>query len=354
MAKYAAVSRQRVTPRRVVAEIALLTIAVLVSAPTPHNPTDAAETPAPAPAFGGGSTPWEASRAGSRQTLSSPTAAPLGTQSAPRGTQSAAPVERAFPTAAPRGTQSAAPVERASPTAAPRGTQSAAPVEQASPTAVPPASTPDPAPSAEAMVTGRTMYATESVNVRNAPGTNGTSVLVVLNSHELVAAGDPVDGWTPVHAGDFHGWVSSGYLADGTPPEPAAVAARAESADNWMEALIPQVDPTGTATWVFRRNGSWGASDGHTNYIDPGVPADKRFSVMVHELSHVMQVQVYGSLTKAVAAMSAITGSSPSDVSSNEQTADCMALMLGATWINYGCPDSLRGAAAAILAGHRP
>ena len=311
MAKYAAVSRQRVTPRRVVAEIALLTVAVLVSAPTPHNPTDAAETPAPAPAFGGGSTPWEASRAGSRQTLSSPTAAPPGTQSA-------------------------------------------APVEQASPTAAPPASTPDPAPSTDALVTGRTMYAIESVNVRNAPGTNGTSILVVLNSHELVAAGDPVDGWTPVHAGDFHGWVSSGYLADGTPPEPAAVAARAESADNWMEALIPQVDPTGTASWVFRRNGAWGASDGHTNYIDPGVPADKRFSVMVHELSHVMQVQVYGSLTKAVAAMSAITGSSPSDVSSNEQTADCMALMLGATWINYGCPGSLRGAAAAILAGHRP
>ena len=141
-----------------------------------------------------------------------------------------------------------------------------------------------------------------------------------------------------MHAGDFHGWVSSGYLADGTPPQPAAVAARAESADNWMEALIPQVDPTGTATGAFRRNGSWGASDGHTNYIDPEVPADKRFSVMVHELSHVMQVQVYGSLTKAVAAMSAITGSSPSDVSSNEQTADCMALMLGATWINYGCP----------------
>ena len=329
MAKYAAVSRQRVTPRRVVAEIALLTVAVLVSAPTPHNPTDAAETPAPAPAFGGGSTPWEASRAGSRQTLSSPTAAPPGTQSA-------------------------APVEPASPTAAPLSTQSAAPVEQASPTAAPPASTPDPAPSTDALVTGRTMYAIESVNVRNAPGTNGTSVLLVLNSHELVAAGDPVDGWTPVHAGDFHGWVRSGYLADGTPPEPAAVAARAESADNWMEALIPQVDPTGTATWVFRRNGSWGASDGHTNYIDPGVPADKRFSVMVHELSHVMQVQVYGSLTKAVAAMSAITGSSPSDVSSNEQTADCMALILGATWINYGCPGSLRGAAAAILAGHRP
>jgi len=31
-----------------------------------------------------------------------------------------------------------------------------------------------------------------------------------------------------------------------------------------------------------------------------------------------------------------------------------MALMQGATWINYGCQDSLRDAATAILAGHRP
>ena len=31
-----------------------------------------------------------------------------------------------------------------------------------------------------------------------------------------------------------------------------------------------------------------------------------------------------------------------------------MALMQGATWINYGCDDALRPAAAAILAGHRP
>jgi hypothetical protein len=52
--------------------------------------------------------------------------------------------------------------------------------------------------------------------------------------------------------------------------------------------------------------------------------------------------------------MSAITGASASNVSANEETADCMALSLGATWINYGCPDSLRDAAAAILAGHRP
>jgi hypothetical protein len=131
-------------------------------------------------------------------------------------------------------------------------------------------------------------------------------------------------------------------------------AAEDSSAANWMEALIPEVDPNGEANWVFERKGGWGASDGHTNFIDPNVPSDKRFSVMVHELSHVKQVEVYGSLTKSVAAMSAITGAGASNVAANEKTADCMALMLGATWINYGCPDSLSGAAAAILAGHRP
>jgi hypothetical protein len=120
-----------------------------------------------------------------------------------------------------------------------------------------------------------------------------------------------------------------------------------------MEALIPEVDPGGEANWVLERKGGWGASDGHTNYIDPNVPSDKRFSVMVHELGHVKQVEVYGSLTASVAAMSAITGGGSSNVSANEKTADCIALMLGATWINYGCPDSLRGAASAVLAGRR-
>ena len=54
------------------------------------------------------------------------------------------------------------------------------------------------------------------------------------------------------------------------------------------------------------------------------------------------------------AALSALIGGSPDDVTANESTADCMALMQGATWVNYGCQDSLRDAATAILAGHRP
>ena len=121
-----------------------------------------------------------------------------------------------------------------------------------------------------------------------------------------------------------------------------------------MTDLVPQVDPAGVGTWIFERNGSWGASDGHTIWIDPDLPSDKRFSVMVHEYSHVLQVRVYGSMDDSVAGLSALVGGGANDVSANESTADCMALTLGATWVNYGCLDSLQAAAAAILAGRRP
>ena len=61
--------------------------------------------------------------------------------------------------------------------------------------------------------------------------------------------------------------------------------------------------------------------------IDPDVPADKRFSVMIHEYSHVLQVQIYGSNDASAAAMSAVSGMSAT--AANESTADCMALMQG-------------------------
>ena len=204
--------------------------------------------------------------------------------------------------------------------------------------------------SAETLITGRAMYATDSANVRSTPDT-GAAVAAVLSGGDQVTAGVTADGWVPVHVGDAYGWVSAEYLAEGTAP---AAAPTAESSGNWMTDLIPQVDPAGIATWVFERNGSWGASDGYTVWIDPDLPSDKRFSVMVHEFSHVLQVRVYGSLDGSVAGLSALVGGGGTDATANESTADCMALMLGATWINYGCPDSLQAAASAILAGQRP
>jgi len=68
------------------------------------------------------------------------------------------------------------------------------------------------------------VHATDAVNVRDAPGTDGTTVIDVLYSGQSVTAGDTVDGWTPIQAGDIYGWVSSTYLADGAPPTPATAA----------------------------------------------------------------------------------------------------------------------------------
>ncbi len=118
-----------------------------------------------------------------------------------------------------------------------------------------------------------------------------------------------------------------------------------------MTAMIGDVDPNGYATWIFSRNQAWGASDGHRIYIDPNIPPAYRYSVMVHEYSHVLQARVYGSLKASIAAMSEIAGNSSTDVSANESTADCMALMQGATWAHYGCRDAFRAAAKAVLAG---
>jgi hypothetical protein len=93
-----------------------------------------------------------------------------------------------------------------------------------------------------------------------------------------------------------------------------------------MEALLPSVDPSGLGHWIFERNGSWGATDSNRNvWIDPGTPESYRYSVMIHEERHVLQVQQYGNLTNARAVM---------DI---ESDADCYALAHGATWVDYGC-----------------
>jgi len=354
MPSHAATASRRVTHGNVVGAVAILTVtaAVLVTALTSHNPVSAAAPLGTATIAHGSANPTPSSA--EPQTPSAATSVAPTTSSAAVAAQIALLETSAAQPAAEQ--SAAAPVAATTAAAA-----VVAPAQQAA-AAVPPASpTPEPAKlSAEALITGRTMYVTESVNVREAPGTAGTSVLATLGARDQVTAGDSVDNWVPVHTGNVFGWVNASYLADGTAPEPApaapapaAAAPAAASSGNWMEALIPEVDPGGEANWVFERKGGWGASDGHTNYIDPNVPSDKRFSVMVHELGHVKQVEVYGSLTASVAAMSAITGAASSNVSANEKTADCIALMLGASWINYGCPDSLRGAASAVLAGRR-
>jgi len=277
--------------------------------------------------------------------------------------------------------------EKVSPAGAEGGSNpSAATVETSAPEPVSKAA-------AKSLITGRIVHTIRPLNLRE---TAGGTVIDTLPGKQQLSSGNAIGGWVPVQWGEIYGWVSASYLADGPTAKPAAAAAKpaataaapatpvaepaapaaepalpaaepaagepapatepapAESSGDWMTDLIPQVDPNGLATWVFQRNGGWGASDGRTVFIDPDVPADKRFSVMVHEYSHILQARVFGSLRNSKAVLSPIIGTSASDITANESTADCMALMQGATWVDYGCQDQLRPAAAAILAGHRP
>lgn len=122
----------------------------------------------------------------------------------------------------------------------------------------------------------------------------------------------------------------SSALPDEPKPAPA----------NWMEEALPQVDGNGLGVWLFEENpvtGAWGTTDGHTVWISPDVPDYAQWSVMVHEYSHLLQAQYYGSLDAAAGQV---------DI---ESLADCMANELGATFNYYGCDEALVPLARAIL-----
>lgn len=112
---------------------------------------------------------------------------------------------------------------------------------------------------------------------------------------------------------------------------------------NWMEELRPQVDLSGLGVWLFEKHpetGSWGTTDGYTVWIDPNVPEDARWSVMVHEYAHLLQRVHYGSLDQA-----------EKQSGDMESLADCMALQMGADFTAYGCDEALVPVANQILGG---
>lgn len=103
------------------------------------------------------------------------------------------------------------------------------------------------------------------------------------------------------------------------------------------------------AKWIVKDTGAWGRSEvpGSRIWIARGTPCGKVFSVAVHEWTHHMQGVVYGDWGVVQRELARYGGP--------EINADCGALILGATWINYGCPnEKARAAAAAILRGERP
>lgn len=133
------------------------------------------------------------------------------------------------------------------------------------------------------------------------------------------------------------------------PPEPATETPRRNSPTcDWQENL-EWATVGRLADWIIMDTGAWGRAEvpGERIWIAPRTPCDKVYSVAVHEWTHHMQGVVYGDWGVVLRELAPYGGP--------EIVADCGALILGATWIKYGCPGGQSSeAAAAILRGERP
>jgi hypothetical protein len=84
------------------------------------------------------------------------------------------------------------------------------------------------------------------------------------------------------------------------------------------------------------------------------VPVSLLDSVVRHEYAHVVTVRVYGGQWRlAKSALNAAFGGS--GMTGAERAADCMALLMGASWTHYtSCPSSAwRANAQRLLGGQR-
>jgi hypothetical protein len=143
------------------------------------------------------------------------------------------------------------------------------------------------------------------------------------------------------------GLVAAAAAATGAPaPAGATVAgtAAATSADrptswsalNSVIADIPSYQP-GVADWlVSSKFDFWATADWYGNviYVNPSVPVDRLYDVVVHEWSHLLSVQAYdGNVRRAKRAMNRWFGGH--HLVGAERAADCMARVQGATWTYY-------------------
>ena len=127
-------------------------------------------------------------------------------------------------------------------------------------------------------------------------------------------------------------------------PAPAPVVTRTTSSGSLTQkeimmravARIPGYR-SGEAVWIVKSGlGSWGLSamGGGTVWISTTVPSNRMYDVVSHEWSHILSVKNYDNHTSvALDAMNAYFGGS--GLTGAERAADCMAILLGATWTNY-------------------
>jgi hypothetical protein len=141
-------------------------------------------------------------------------------------------------------------------------------------------------------------------------------------------------------------------------PAPSAAPARTSwPALNRAIASIPGYRD-GIAIWqVSSQYGHYGITDANRPgaariFISPDVPADRLYSVAAHEYGHAVVIANYGTgygpYTEYSRDMSNWFGGDR--VTGLERAADCMARLLGASWLHYtSCTDATAQKGARIL-----
>jgi hypothetical protein len=138
---------------------------------------------------------------------------------------------------------------------------------------------------------------------------------------------------------------------------PAAPARTSWPALNRAIASIPGYRD-GIAIWqVSSQYGHYGITDANRPgaariFISPNVPADRLYSVAAHEYGHAVVIANYGTgygpYTEYSRDMASWFGGDR--VTGLERAADCMARLLGASWMNYtSCTDPTWQKGARIL-----
>ena len=127
----------------------------------------------------------------------------------------------------------------------------------------------------------------------------------------------------------------------GAPAGAAPAALSADRPTSWsaLNAVIADI-PTyrpGAAEWlVSGRYDFWATADWYQNviYVNPTVPVERLYDVVVHEWSHLLSVQAYdGNVRRAKRAMNRWFGGR--HLVGAERAADCMTRLQGASWTHY-------------------
>jgi hypothetical protein len=147
--------------------------------------------------------------------------------------------------------------------------------------------------------------------------------------------------------------------------EPAPSAAPARTSWPALDRAIASIPGyrDGIAIWqVSSQYGHYGITDANRPgaariFISPNVPADRLYSVAAHEYGHAVVIANYGTgygpYTEYSRDMANWFGGDR--VTGLERAADCMARLLGASWLHYtSCTDpTAQKGARILLAGGR-